>query len=365
MESIRPKTVRIMQAMLLVALSALLIVTGVAFSRFFDQLPAESSALAIDWEGLWRDIRQGIRYDGTLRNPPWSVLILWPVTQLAMKPAWGVAMYATLVIQVLSVPRTKHLGITVTSVLLLVTSFPAVRNMADGNLEGLVIGGLALIWAGVERAWSLPLAVGILLASAKPQSVALVMPVLFLTLLARVSRPVLIRTVVLVLAIVIPTLIWRGSAWWSEGIRGNIHAGSIMDVSLSATLSRIGVTSVFSFLVIVLVIGVAGAVCWITKPGFSREKIGLLVAGSLLISPYAAGNSLLTVMAFGVIPLFQARPWRGLVLIALINASWWPHLKGEQAAFSNYTTLLLVMIFVALAWEHVSSAAHQVPTSYD
>ncbi|NLF78601.1 MAG: hypothetical protein GX573_23145 [Chloroflexi bacterium] len=343
----------IQRALLIIVLSGLVIGSGIAFVRLFEGLPTESASLAIDWKGLWHDIRGGIHYEGTLRNPPWSVLILWPVTQLAMKTAWGLAMYVTLIMQMLTVPRTAHAWKTALGALLLMTSFPSLRHMADGNLEGLLIGGLLLIGVGIKTSHPLPLASGILLASAKPQSFVLLMPVLGLTLLITLPRQALFRTAGLVLAVVLATLIWRGQEWWVEGVRGNIHVNSLVDISLNATLGRLDLGPgelPIKVLMISAVIGIAGWVCWTSQPSFSRAKMGLLVAGSLLVSPYAAGNSLLTVLAIGIIPFFQARPLPGLVLIMLINASWWPHIQGYQAASSNYTTLLVGLAFLVLAW---------------
>ncbi|MFO7581485.1 hypothetical protein, partial [Guyparkeria sp.] len=89
MESVQSKpTLYLRYGLWWTIIGGMLIGIGVLFARFFSDLPIESTSLAIDWTGLWHDIRAGIRYQGTLRNPPWSVLILWPVTQLAMKQAW-------------------------------------------------------------------------------------------------------------------------------------------------------------------------------------------------------------------------------------------------------------------------------------
>lgn len=352
MEAARFKSPRLPYVLLWTVLGGVLIGIGVLFARFADGLPVESTSLAIDWAGLWHDIRVGIHYQGTLRNPPWSVLILWPVIQLGMKQAWGLVIYATLIIEVLSVPPARRTWLTVLGILLLTTSFPSLRNMADGNLEGLVIAGVLLISTGMNRQQPVLLATGILLASAKPQSVVLLMPVLGLTLLITMPRRKLIQTAALVLLIVFPTLIWRGAEWWREGIQGNIHANSLVDISLRATLDRLGTGSVVTGLVIIAVIGMSGTVYWLTKPTLSRETIGMLIAASLLVSPYSAGNSILTVIAIGIMPLFQTNPISGLMIFALVNASWWLHIQEQQAAFSNYSTLLLIILFLLLARAH-------------
>jgi hypothetical protein len=75
----------------------------------------------------------------------------------------------------------------------------------------------------------------------------------------------------------------------------------------------------------------------------------MLIAGSLLIAPYAAGNNILTLLAIGVIPLFQEKPWTGLIFIALINL---PFLFTSDMLYQQayYWTVTVFLIWAVLSW---------------
>jgi DNA-binding transcriptional LysR family regulator len=75
----------------------------------------------------------------------------------------------------------------------------------------------------------------------------------------------------------------------------------------------------------------------------------MLIAASLLISPYAAGNSVLAVLAVGIIPLFQSRPRLEGLLIALIDLAFLPP-RDWQA---YYATAILLLAWAVLAWRVV------------
>jgi hypothetical protein len=69
-----------------------------------------------------------------------------------------------------------------------------------------------------------------------------------------------------------------------------------------------------------VLIAVSLGVAYFTRWTLSREKAGMLIAASLLIAPYAAGNSALSIYAVGVLPLFFTRRWLGVFLVVLTNA---------------------------------------------
>lgn len=86
-----------------------------------------------------------------------------------------------------------------------------------------------------------------------------------------------------------------------------------------------------------------------------------LIAASLLLAPYSAANSVLTVLAVGVIPLFQKRPLIGGLLIVLINL---PFLFPPETHFNfsaYYTTALLLVIWGVFGW-HVWQRSTQPQT---
>lgn len=179
----------------------LLIAVAYLFMTFFEHLPIEGTTLAMDWRGLWMALQSGTLTYGTgLRNPPWSILPLFPLGLLTFRASWGLLLAATLY------------------------------------------------------------------------------------------------------------------------------------------------------------------VVWADRPTIEREKAGMLIAASLLLSPYAAGNSLLTVLAVGIIPLLQSRPAAGAILVALADL---PYLflpaHDIQFRWSIYywTAMLIVTwgIFLAHTRSKLQSAA--------
>jgi hypothetical protein len=95
---------------------------------------------------------------------------------------------------------------------------------------------------------------------------------------------------------------------------------------------------------------------WQTRPPrinplpFSRERAGLLIAAGLLLSPYSAGNSMLTLMAVGVIPLFLKRPLLGLLLIVPINLTFFVNNPSGLAYQAYYTTAVLLLCWGVLTY---------------
>ena len=122
-----------------------------AFALYFESIPLKNNSLAIDWRTFWASIRGGqLEYFPVfgLRFPPWSLVpILW-LGLLPMKTAWGILSGVGVMILVFSVPRGGSKPAYGLSILLLVLSFPALRNLADGNMENLVIGGILrdVVW---------------------------------------------------------------------------------------------------------------------------------------------------------------------------------------------------------------------------
>jgi len=105
--------------------------------------------------------------------------------------------------------------------------------------------------------------------------------------------------------VVVPSLLLYAEPWFSALLAIEAR-GSILDVSLRATLMRLGLPSwVRSVLWVFLL---AGTLRITFARGFrlSREAAGLLISSSLLLAPYAAGNNLLTVIAHWVAPAFSS-----------------------------------------------------------
>lgn len=332
---------------------------ALAFVIFFMQLDTEGTSLGIDlifsaFEGgdIYYQINNG------LRKPPWSVLILVPTGFIPSKAAWGLLVFATLAVLILSVPMVRPKWRYWLSVFIVVTAFPTLRVIADAQLEVLVIGGILLIHTGYKREHPYLLAAGILLATAKPQVVVLVMPVLGLFVLQTWRVENWLKAGAAVLAVVIPTMLWRG-ADWIAAVQGTYQAGSILDIGLNAALNRLGfVPSPLIFMLwLALLLATLYLVCRSDRT-FSREKIAMLMAASMLLSPYTAGNSVLNVFVIGVIPLFHKRVWIGLALILMVNFFYPFNSPQFIRVYAYYWTVFLLVCWVVLNWHLYRSEAH-------
>src|SRR5258706_10234154 len=149
----------------LAALAALLLF------NFFSQWRIEGTMLALDWKGIWNDLQGGRPHFNTnsLLIVPWDAILILPLGWLTLRASWAVITLLTIFVLVVSVPtslgRWRHL----LGLLLLATAYPALRHIADGNLEWLVIPGFLLTVYGYEKNNIWVLAAGLLLATAKVQ----------------------------------------------------------------------------------------------------------------------------------------------------------------------------------------------------
>ncbi len=341
----------------IVFLALSILFAATLFVVFFNLLPIENTSLAIDWKQLWYSIHDGqLRYHHTdvftgpppdpLLIPPWDGLVILPLGFFPMRASWGLIVFFTTAALVASVPRTRKKWLYWVSNVLLVLSFPSLRHAADGNLEALIIGGVTLIAYAVRTKQPYALAAGILLAVTKPQEVVLLMVALGLYMLLVLPRPIFWKTLVGLAVVVIPTMLWLGRDWLGSMLT-SWEQGSIMDASLAAAMNRTGflpgaiqVVIWGGFLLANLVI------IWMTRTEFSREKAGMLIAASLLVSPYAAGNNVLTVLAIGIIPFFQKNLRLGLLLIVLIDLSFLANANWQ----AYYTTAVLLVYWGVLLW---------------
>jgi hypothetical protein len=316
---------------------------------FFERIPIEGTSLAIDWKQLWEGMRGGVpRYDTGLRSPVWSILPILPLGLLSLRTSWGLMVLLTLVVTILSVPRTEDRRLWLASVLLLVVSYPSLRHLADGNLEGLVIAGVVAALAGYERKSPWIFTAGVFMASAKVQETWLFLLVLAVYTLRHWPRRKILITAGVMLAFILPSMLWKGGEWL-DTIFASPYPGSIIDINLRAAVQRLGLADGLGLALWGLVLVATLYFAFTPGPNISRFKAGLLVSASLLLAPYAAGNSFLAVLAIGIIPLFQRHRRLGLALILLadlpILAS--PALLWWQA---YYWTFLLLLSWGAFLW---------------
>jgi hypothetical protein len=336
---------------------AIFLGSGLLFIIFFERLPLNQGAkFAIDIQGIHDGLARGIYYavDNGLRNPPWSVLPLLPLGLLPWRAAWGLLVYLTILVLIISVPRVENRVMYMLSVILLTGSFLSLRNAIDGNLEGLVVAGMLLVVYGYNKQQPLPLAAGILMATAKPQSSVMAMLVLGAYMLLGLPRATWLQTSALVLAVVVPMMVLRGERWVAA-LQNTYQRDTIMDASLRAALNRANLFSpATDWLLWGTVVVITIYVMWRSRTTLSREKTGMLCAASLLLAPYTAGNNLLVVFAIGVIPLFQKHPLWGGLLIVLMDAQ----IFVNNAQYTNinayYSTALLLLswgVLMGYIWQ--------------
>lgn len=350
----------------IILLLIVLIVLAAVFIRFFERLPIEGTSFLIDWSVFWESIQNGnvVYYSAFgLRIPPWSVIFILPLGFVSLRAAWGLLSLVTIIILIVSVPRRVPRWRHWAGVLLLAASFLTLRVIVDGNFEGLIVGGVLLMLWGYDRRRVLPLATGMLLATIKPQTVFLLIAVIGLYLLARREWRFVVLTAAVTLAVIIPTMLWRGADWLVAlgGENAAVYTGNLLDITLSAALRRAG--GFAPAVIPAAQIGLAAAtlvIAWRARVRLSRESAGMLIAASILCAPYTAGNSVLVLAAIGVIPFFQKRLLPGLLLIGLMDAA----LLLNQAAFigiaSYYWTLYTLLAWALLArqvWTQVPAAA--------
>jgi hypothetical protein len=338
-------------------LAVCVIGTGVAVVVFFAQLPLENTSLGIDL--IFDRLRGGdIRYEvvNGLRNPPWSAVFFMPLGDLPRQVGWGIWAYITLVILVMVIPTTPKKWLYVLSVMLMLTAFPTLRVLADGQLDAQVIGGVVLIVYAMRTKNPVALAFGALFATAKPQAVFLLMPyVAWLVLRGWDVRRWLVALAIVAL-FVVPLGIWKG-ADWIAALGGTYQAGGIIDISLAAALNRLEFVPspiIFALWLILLLATIAIActdgILAVQTPTLTREKAAFLITASLLLAPYSAGNSVIIVLAVGAVMLLHTRFWAGLGLFVMADGFYPFNHADFISIYSYYWTVFLIVSWLVFAW---------------
>jgi hypothetical protein len=330
----------------------LVILGGIAFASQFSFLPIESSNMAIDWKHIWNGTHNlSANYGITeLRTPPWSLIFIWPLTLFDMASSWALAAYGTLLILVLSVPTKSSRSMRLWATLVVISAYPAIRQLIDGNLEALIIGGVLLATYSLTQTNAFLFAISLLMLTAKIQETWLLLPFIAYWQLIYWPKKKRLRSYLIAVALALIPLAIFGQDWLSAMIHFP-WPGTLIDSSLSATMARLSIPVAAYWLTWIATMAV---LLFLIKQGRlqgNRSGFALLVTTALLLGPYAASNSLLTPFVLGVIPLFIKRPSWGLALASLY---FFPYLKlGDELwrfnQESNYWTLVLILTFIVLA----------------
>jgi hypothetical protein len=325
--------------------------TMLVFVIFAHQIDIENNSLAYDWKIIWRSIENGrVHWGDGMYNPPWTVLFILPLGFLSLQTSWGIVMFLTLAVLIASVPTRYPRWKTILATLLLVTSFPVLRALADSNLEAMTIGGILLVSYAYRQQQPYMLALGVLIAAAKPQAVSLLIGVLVIYCLRSMPRQIYLKAGFITLAVFIPAMLWGGEAWL-----GNL------DSSLPPGISLQGTTETGDFpvwLIRIFQIGIISATLLVAYWGnqdLGRVKVGMLVAASLLVSPYTNSHSITAVLAIGIIAILLEKPLLGLPLVLLYNLPFaFRELNLGGDATQLYWTGLLLLSWITLAGWNLS-----------
>jgi hypothetical protein len=342
------KRISLAQAGLLFLLGLALLAALLAVVSWFMNLPTAGTTLAID--NITYALRDwDIRYDvvNGLRYPPWSVLVYLPLGQIPLNAAWGVIVFATIVVITLSVPRFEPRWRYVFGLVAALAAYGTVRVLLDAQHEVLVIAGVLLMLWGYRGQRPLPFAAGALLATAKPQAVFLFLLVIGLYTLQTWPPRRWLAALGLAALVVVPTLLWKGEAWLAA-MGGTYQVGSYIDFALRSSMTRAGLPAILTWLPWLFLLGATLWLAWRSDRSMSRSKAGMLLAASLLLAPYTANA--LALYIIGVIPLIGRRIGLALLLIALVNAFYFLHHPAYVQTNGFLWTAWVLLVWAALAW---------------
>lgn len=317
---------------------------------FFMWLPIEGTTLGVDL--LMTAFDGGRLYYAEifgLLNPPWSVLPLIPFGFLPDKAGWGLLTFCLIAVLLLSVPRTEKRWLFWLQAVLLITAFPTLRIIADAQLDVLVIGGLLLVYYAYREQNPILLAIGVLLATAKPQSVHITMLVLGVYLIQAWPVRKWFTFGVITIVVVGLTMLWKGREWLIA-VSNFQFTNTLIDISLSGALNRLGAPNIVLVILWVAILVICLWLVWRGNREMSREKLALLTTTSMLLAAYQGGNGILVPFAIGIMPLFSKRPYFAVLIIVLIDVGYLINRPSFINIFSYYFTLVLILMWLGLVW---------------
>jgi hypothetical protein len=238
------------------------------------------------------------------------------------------------------------------SVVLLIFSYPMLRHLMDGNLEAVVVGGVVLVLYALHKRSLIWLAISLVFLSAKIQEAWLFLVVFAVILWINWPWGAWIKSVLAAGLFAALFFIWKGTEWL-EALRSFPYSGTSIDSSLHFVLTRVGFNGWVASTIWAAFLAITLWLAFRTKPELNLVRAGFLVTAGLMLSNYAAGDSLVTPLALGAIPLFQKKTAVGLALITLFFA---PYLFISNIEFrleweNVYWAGVLVITWCLLGWE--------------
>lgn len=293
-----------------------LVGTAILFMFLAMQVNLDNTSLAFDWKNIRQSIQKGdIQWgNGMFYNPPWALFFILPLSYLPLQAGWGFLMFLLVVVLIVSIPPCKSRWKRWGCVVLLITAYPVGRACADGNLEVFILIGVLAILIAYHRQQPRLLALGVLLATIKPQATFLFLVVAVLYLFQTWPRSDLVKAGAIVSAVVALSLWWQGRPWINTMTMANpsFNDGISMQVVWDPVVP--------SGLVLLFRTAVAGVSLFLAYRGnrqVSRPKAAMLIAASMLTAPYSQPLALILLLVLGVVPLTLWKPPIGLSLFAL------------------------------------------------
>ena len=332
----------------LITLACILIVWA------FSTLPLDQPGQAVDWKVFYQSTHQfQISYPGNrVYNPPWVLVLLWPLTILSLPMSRGLAALVTLAVFFISVPRINDRVKWASSVLLLLFSYPMIRHLMDGNLEAMIVGGVLLALYSMRKQSVVLMVVSLILLSSKVQESWLFVFALVLLLWRDWPRKPAFQSLLGAGIFALPFFIWKG-AEWQAALQVFPYSQTAIDSNLLFVLAKLGVNEWIAWTAWAGILATTLYVLAYPKIGLDRSRAAFLIIAGLMLSNYAAGDSLVTPLALGVIPFFQRKPWIGfsLVMLYFLPYSALTDIQLRLAWENVYWAGVLLITWALLAWE--------------
>jgi hypothetical protein len=320
---------------------ASLILAASMFIVLGSQLNIEDSRLAYDWKIIWHAIKDGhVTWGEGMYNPPWAMFFLLPLGFLPLEVGWGLMMFILLVVLIVSVPQVTPRWRQWLGVVLLVTCYSVMRDFADSNMEAIALGCVLLMITAYQRRWPILFGWAVLMSTIKPQVTYLLVLMVMLYVFQTSLRSYFLKVCAVILAIIIPTLIWQGRPWLDSLTGRSFDYGISIKVIWSALPAGV---------ILALQVVIAGVSLLVAYGGdrqLSHPKAALLIAASLLASSFSNMHSVILVLTLGVVPLMLSRPWLGGPLFLLYDI---PYLGLTSLPVDFDTTYWNVVLIITWA----------------
>ncbi|GAB5490158.1 MAG: hypothetical protein Phog2KO_03730 [Phototrophicaceae bacterium] len=242
--------------------------------------------------------------------------------------------------------------------LLVLSAQPSLQNFTDLNLEFIVIAGVLLsLWA-YKQEKPLLLGFGVLLAATKPQEVVLLLFLLGLFVLRYYPWRKTLKTALIPVSIFIVTTFLYGQAWLR-----NVAIRADGGITLQGMSYLYDIPIMLIWIIRICFIATTIGIIIRGTPRITRLGAGALVAASLIIAPYIAGLSHVTLFGIGLTTLVLKSPKIGILVFLLYFA---PYLKFFGVEQFNHNPFANTYLFCAniISWTALLWFAHKEIQDY-